>query len=101
MSREKDWDVIFANCFEYQPEGWAFWKKVASTNLRPGMCGYFDEQGDWQLVVDITDKDKVQKAGYSYTAGITVAPDPGDERWPLRKSENMKRIETKVGANVE
>jgi len=100
MSRKKDWDVIFADCFKYQPEGWAFWKKVANTKVRPGMCGYFDEQGDWQLVVDITDKDEVEKAGYTYIEGINVTADPGEERWPLRKSENMKRIEGTVGGNV-
>ncbi len=101
MSREKDWDVIFAKCFQYQPEGWAFWKKVASRRLRPGMCGYFDEQGDWQLIVDVTNKVEVENAGYSYIEGINVAADLGDERWPLRKSENMKRIEGNMGGNVK
>ncbi|KAK5208647.1 hypothetical protein LTR47_004175 [Exophiala xenobiotica] len=101
MARERDWDIIFADCFKYQPEGWAFWKKVAKTRLRPGMCGYFDEQGDWQPIVDITDKKAVKDAGYTYIQGISVAPDPGEERWPLRKSENMKRMENVVGANMQ
>ena len=101
MAHEDNWAVVFAECFKNQPEGWAIYKKIAATELKPGMCGYFDPQGDWQPIADLTNKTELEKAGFTYVPGITVTDDPGDERWPFRKSDNMYRVGLTGAANVK
>ena len=99
---DKDrWDVVYAECFKNQPEGHAFYKKVSITELKPGQCGYFDEQGDWQCIVDLTNADELEKSGYSYIPGIKVTEDPPGEGWPLRKSEYMYRFDLSTSGKAE
>jgi len=64
--------VVFADCFKNQPEGHALYKKVAITQLKPGTCGYFDQQGDLQQIVDLTKADELKEKGYSFVTGIKV-----------------------------
>lgn len=35
-------------------QGFALYKPWDSKWLKPGMCGYFDAEGDWNTIVDIT-----------------------------------------------
>jgi hypothetical protein len=101
MPNKNRWDVIYANCFENQPEGHALYKKVSITQLEPGTCGYFDQQGDWQQIVDLTKPDELKEKGYSFVPGIKVTEDPPGEGWPLRKSESIYRFDTTISAKAE
>ena len=99
MAHKDNWAVIFADCFK-NAEGWAIYKKIAATELKAGTCGYFDPQGDWEPIADLTNKIELEKKGFTYVPGITVKDDPGDERWPLRKSDNVHRVDLTAAANV-
>ena len=77
------------------------YKKIAATELRPGTCGYFDPQGDWQQIADLTKKAELENHGFTYVPGITVKDDPGDERWPLRKSDDVHRVQFTGAANMK
>jgi len=96
---ENRWDVVYARCFKNQPEGHALYKKFTATELRAGTCGYFDEQGDWYELADLTDQAALDKAGLKHVDGITVSQDPSGEKWPFRKSEHVRKIHT--GGNAQ
>ncbi|KAK8036595.1 hypothetical protein PG991_001732 [Apiospora marii] len=47
-------DKAFARLLRHHAYGWALFKKVAAKDMHPGSCGYFDPEGDWQPLVDLT-----------------------------------------------
>jgi hypothetical protein len=48
-------DKIYADLMaKLHPYGWALYKKVLTSEMQPGACGYFDEAGDWQLIGHIS-----------------------------------------------
>jgi hypothetical protein len=47
-------DEQYSALFKDQPEGWALYKNVSMTSMRPGFLGYFDTQGDWRWLLDLT-----------------------------------------------
>lgn len=36
-------DKIFTDCFKHHPEGHAIYKNISASDLKPGACGYIDE----------------------------------------------------------
>lgn len=97
MAPKDRWDKVYADCFKDQPEGHALYKKVSVTELKPGTCGFFDEQGDWQMIADLIEPEGEL---YSSVSGIRRTEDPGREEWLLRKSASMYRCEPKISADI-
>lgn len=54
MSDESRLDRVYARLMLNHPYGWALYKKMTVRELRPGHCGYFDPDGDWHTLVDLT-----------------------------------------------
>ena len=46
---------VYARCLQDQPYGHALYHPVSSHILKPGACGYFDIDGNWHNIVQITD----------------------------------------------
>ena len=43
----------YNNAFEEQALGYALLHPLSTDRLHPGVCGYFDADGDWKTIVDI------------------------------------------------
>lgn len=54
MPGESRLDRVYARLMSNHPYGWALYKKVTAKDLRPGHCGFFDSDGDWYTLVDLT-----------------------------------------------
>ncbi|KAH8592690.1 hypothetical protein B0O99DRAFT_716582 [Bisporella sp. PMI_857] len=75
-------------------------------HLKPGSCGYFDENSDWQGIVQLTDAEAVKKLRLP----ALVAPSGGflkddygiGTEWDVRRSESISEVSTtlKVAANT-
>ena len=111
MRNRDRWDVVYADCFKNQPEGHALYKKLSITQLKPGTCGYFDDQGDWQQIEDLTVVNQQQTTkgtnaaeqrteSFTSVLGIRRIDDPEGEKWFLRKSENVHRLSAEALTKV-
>lgn len=47
-------DRLYAQLLADHPYGWALFKKATTYDIQPGNCGYFDTEGDWHTIVDLT-----------------------------------------------
>ncbi|OQU94989.1 hypothetical protein CLAIMM_01261 [Cladophialophora immunda] len=96
MDSKQRLDVLYANCFQDQAEGHFLYRPPSSTWLRPGVCGFFDNQGDWQALADLTNPEDLAKKGYSFVPGIEVEVSvTRGEEWRPRMSQNVRRIDLK------
>ncbi|KAI1492281.1 hypothetical protein F5X96DRAFT_627545 [Biscogniauxia mediterranea] len=50
MTNKSRVDRVFARLLMNHPYGWALYKKVSAKDLRPGIVGYFDSEGDWKAL---------------------------------------------------
>ncbi|KAK5448075.1 hypothetical protein LTS15_009099 [Exophiala xenobiotica] len=93
MTSDDRLDVLYAKCFGDQPEGHFLYRPASSGRLKSGVCGFFDHQGDWQVVADLTSPEDLEKEGYSSVSGIEVdEADIGGAEWGLRMSWNIQRV---------
>ena len=70
-------DTVFAEGFRFSQEGHAVWPKILSSEMKPGACGYFNGDGDWVTIVQLTDTEAVKEIlGLPTPAAMTeIAPD--------------------------
>ncbi|KAK4142188.1 uncharacterized protein C8A04DRAFT_30144 [Dichotomopilus funicola] len=92
-------DRVYARLLQDHPYGWALYKKVTAQELYPGCCGYFDSDGDWRLLLDLTiDQDSLTKEGW-------IAPGPGDQiktgdEKPMRLTWGPKKSKSVVSRQI-
>ena len=74
-------DKVYAKCMKNRSEGLALYRNVSAKKLKPGACGYFDRQGDWQEIVQTSDITALQEHGLNPLEGIRIFTDDGIEYW--------------------
>ncbi|KAK4642132.1 hypothetical protein QC761_512280 [Podospora bellae-mahoneyi] len=91
---------VYARLLQDHPYGWTLYKKFTTDDLYPGCCGYFDSDGDWHYIVELTaGKDLVTSRGWT-------APDdefkPSSLIWGPKKSRSVISHELggEVAANI-
>jgi hypothetical protein len=52
---------LYKECMRFHDYGRALYHPVKTTALRPGSCGYFDEDERWKAVVDFNDAKALEK----------------------------------------
>jgi hypothetical protein len=99
MSPNDRLDVVYSEQMNNHPEGHALYKPVSATKLRPSICGYFDRNGDWQKVVDLTDRNALRLGNWMPFEGGKVETDSGQTYWGPKHSEYVKDINACITAN--
>lgn len=54
MSHYKDLREVYARKMDYHGYGYGLYHPVAVQDMRPPCCGFFDRNGDWNKICDIT-----------------------------------------------
>lgn len=103
MLSKQTWAEDYVECFKGQPEGWPLYPAIKSTALKPGMCGYFDVDGIWQVIVDLSDPEDVQAKGYPPVHGVDYSGGNLAENahWGVRKSEHVEEEEITATADAK
>lgn len=93
MPSREDWANDYVECFKGQPEGWAVYPPIKSSALKPGMCGYFDVDGIWQTIVDLTDPNDAKSKNLPAVEDVIFSPGnlADTKHWPLRKTRNIQQ----------
>ena len=99
MSHETRLDIVYSKLLLNHPEGWALYKKTSAAEIKPGSCGYFDDDGDWQGIVQLTDKAALSSSGWNLLEqDVQVSIDTGTVRWGPKHSELVSGYD--VGGTV-
>lgn len=102
MPSREDWADDYAECFRGQREGWAVYQPIKSSALKPGMCGYFDIDGIWQTIVDLTNPDDVNKKKLPPVGDVIFSPGnlAESKHWGLRMSRDVKQEDVTADVSV-
>jgi hypothetical protein len=112
MAYEDRHDVRFLNCFPNNPEGHALYLPVSGNDLKPGACGYFDQDGNWQTIAHLTDTNAPTNTNaptgtnapavnkWTKATGIDLKPNTLAELWPVVQSESMNCLNLGADGNV-
>lgn len=65
MSGKSRLDRVYAQLMSDHPYGWGLYKKVTTRDLHPGSCGYFDSEGDWNTIIDLSDPQNLTTQGWT------------------------------------
>ena len=54
MAHYRDLGAAYAKSMEFHGFGYALFRPMAGSDLKPPCCGYFDRNGDWNLIASLT-----------------------------------------------
>jgi hypothetical protein len=91
---KSDLHMVYANQFSNHPEGHALYTKVSASHMKPGVCGFFSESGQWTPVQDIADMSNAFLAaqGWKPPHQPIVTIDEGGIEWPIKLSDSVKEV---------
>ncbi|KAF6225631.1 hypothetical protein HO133_009631 [Letharia lupina] len=103
MSAPKDrLDKVFAQCLQHHPEGHATYEQISARDLKPGACGYIDENGAWNKIAQMTDEAAMNMLGWTCPKDLATVEKAGKEKWPQAKtSKNLSWSSTDVDAGAD
>jgi hypothetical protein len=65
--------------------------------LSPGSCGYIDESGRWQRLLDLTNNQQLKEKGYTEIDPESLdRSDPETQLWEPRAASTAKKTELKI-----
>lgn len=71
----------YAKCMKSRSEGHALYRNVPATKLKPGTCGYFDNDGNWQVIVQTSDPEALENHKLPPLNDVRFYKDEGKEYW--------------------
>jgi hypothetical protein len=75
--------------------GLGLFQPEPTQKLRPGLCGYIDESGCWQPLLDLTDNQLLIAAGYT-PIGPLQRSDIQFQKWEPRVASTVKKVDIKL-----
>jgi len=70
--------------------GHAFYHPEHSHDVRPGACGYINKNGQWQPIVDITDKAALSAGNFKPLTELLIKATPDEFAWEDVTSEGVR-----------
>ena len=84
----------------HHSHGYALYEPVSSLDLKPGSCGYFDENGKWATITQLNDLEKVKEDGYEAPVNLEVAQDKINRSWYPKCSEGVETADLELGIGI-
>ncbi|KAI0012352.1 hypothetical protein F4779DRAFT_568311 [Xylariaceae sp. FL0662B] len=83
-------DQIYHRCFERTQEGNGLYSDVPASDPKRGMCGYFDQFGDWKKIVDLTDTADLTSQGLLLPEHVDIGPSQVKVTANVMESSSMR-----------
>lgn len=90
---------VYHNSLKHYKYGYGLFQPESTQKLYPGKCGYVDESGRFQPLVDLTDKELLKAKGYT-EVGPLQRSDPETQKWEPRLASTVKKTELKLKGDV-
>lgn len=87
--------VAYADAMKPLGRGHGFYDTESVDKVRRGMCGYIDDMGQWNHIVDLADRDALEDGEYELPAHLVKA-DPNKSEWSPVTSNGVRSHEIVV-----
>ena len=74
MSQKQFLYQIYANSMSRHGYGYAFYEPPSSNVVKPGVCGYLDENGDWNPIANLTNSISLTEKGLGCLGEVQRTP---------------------------
>lgn len=89
----RDLRVAYSKSMEFHGFGCALFRPMASRDLRPPCCGYFDRNGDWNLIATLTtEPEDAREQGYTPLPYMPKPLSQIDIQWKAKTSMGTEAI---------
>jgi hypothetical protein len=92
---------IYANEMQNHPYGYALYQPVFNNIIKPGAIGFFDRDGFWSPVSDLTDPDSLKVAGLKPPKHVLSPAPPQDQTWGPMTSRSVSGHNLDASAGTE
>jgi hypothetical protein len=95
-------DIQYAETMENHPFGIALYRPPSSSEVKPGIIGYFDEFGSWNTIADLADQDDLLQKSLSPAEELVKAPTDNEIKWGPKVSSSIRatKVDLKLPAVV-
>lgn len=90
-------DQVYAEQLRDHPEGHALYKKISMREVKPGSCGFFDHDGDWNPIVQLNDENELQAGGWTPLNRVRITQENGI-KWKAKTSKGTAGIRAELSA---
>ncbi|KAL6229366.1 hypothetical protein BDW75DRAFT_245798 [Aspergillus navahoensis] len=80
----------YAELMNHNPEGRFLYIPQRYSDFHPGSVGYFDRNGGWNEITDLSKPELVEKAGFTKLDRTLTRLEPMEAMWKTRSSESEK-----------
>jgi hypothetical protein len=101
MSTDLGLSEIYANLMKIHSKGHGFYQPENSHDVRPGACGYVDRSGQWQPIVDVTDKLAISKGGFTPLTQQLIKARADEFVWKEVTSEGVRINKPSITVGVD
>ncbi|RKU40041.1 hypothetical protein DL546_000631 [Coniochaeta pulveracea] len=91
---------LYAEAMTIHGHGHGFYETDGENILRPGVCGYIDNTGLWQSIVDLTDRKALERHGYTKPGHLAKAAG-AKAVWKETTSEGVTSTTTRLDAGAD
>ncbi|KAK4643239.1 hypothetical protein QC761_403405 [Podospora bellae-mahoneyi] len=81
--------------------GHALLNPASDIDAYPGVCGFIDDRGDWQRIVDVTKPQELKAFGLSPFVGRTWEKRRESSKWGPRITETVSRVAISTSAATQ
>lgn len=86
-------DRVYAQLMSDHPYGWGLYKKVTTRDIHPGSCGYFDSEGDWKSIIDLSSEQDFVSQGWTIPSDrLFDGKEPESATWGPKTSNSVQRF---------
>ncbi|KAF8966079.1 hypothetical protein BDZ97DRAFT_1809439 [Flammula alnicola] len=95
-------DQKYAKTMENHPFGIALYRPPSLSIFKPGIIGYFDAFGSWNIIADLEDHEELLRKGLSSVEDELVkAPRDNRIKWGPKVSSNTKTTKIELSAGID
>lgn len=69
-----DLHKVYTEQLKHHSEGHALYLKHSTKEIKPGMCGFFDYDGRWNAIVQLTNMKTLETGGWTPLIGFKKRP---------------------------
>jgi len=92
--------IRYAGAFDKLSLGHGILHPCPASRLHPGVVGYYDDDGDWKTIVDLSTLTKDTAGKYTAIENLPALPSDPPTRWEMKCSSDVTQTHVKTDADA-
>lgn len=101
MSPQTGLDRTYRQMMRNHPFGYALYKPVRQSSMKPGTCGYFNDSGFWTKLFDLNDSFSLSYHDLGDAQGTNSEPRDSGITWDPKVSRGASKVDVGLEAKVK